>query len=293
MGKKIYLCTTFREFNGNKNAKIQEKFLQTIKNQTYDNYELIITTFGEKTVAPFLKSFFSENKVKVIDMPKVGYRYSLTDVVINAIDNVAEPGILIWSTCDIEFDKNYFETLNGAFCSGLSGITHPNMFFNEENGTLTVGSLSAGIDVLFFDTEFLKRMDVYSDIKKYRFLDWGIFEQFLCGIAKKYTKVRINTFSVSKVTKHINDRTENNEGNTFFEESLKRNRPVFEKFLRERGLSFNFSWLLYCHMQFKNLRIDSKYLKSVIKDKRSYRSLLEMLRIYSFLSILKKYIKRD
>lgn len=133
MNKKIYVCTTFREFCGDTNSIIQDKFLNTIKNQTYKNYKLIITTFGEKTVKSHLNKIIPEEKFLITESKKGNYKYSLTDVVINAINQIKEPGILIWCTCDIELQPNYFQTLIEKYESGIAGITHPNYFLSHDS----------------------------------------------------------------------------------------------------------------------------------------------------------------
>lgn len=45
---KIILCTTFRDFKGTENDEIQYRFLDGIRQQTYQNYQVVTTTFGEK-----------------------------------------------------------------------------------------------------------------------------------------------------------------------------------------------------------------------------------------------------
>ena len=48
--KKILVCVTFREFNGDENDRIQRLFLESIKEQTYKNYKIIATVYREKNV---------------------------------------------------------------------------------------------------------------------------------------------------------------------------------------------------------------------------------------------------
>ena len=45
--KRIIIATTFRDFIGNDNDKIQFAFLDSIKSQSYTNYELVVTKFKE------------------------------------------------------------------------------------------------------------------------------------------------------------------------------------------------------------------------------------------------------
>ena len=184
---------------------------------------------------------------------------------------------MIWCTCDIELQNNYFQTLIDYYEIGITGITHPNFIYLQNSQKVTCGPLSYGIDIFFADTEILKSPNVYKDIKEYRFKDWGIFEQFLCALAKKHGKKRINTVNISNVTKHINDRTASDESSHFFVESLKRNRPVFDKFLLDNSLSIKFSNLLFCHIQFKVLKKPLNYTIHNFFDIRNYKSILKLI----------------
>ena len=48
MEKKILIVTTLREFKDDVHNQTQIEFLNSIKSQTYQNYELIITEFYEE-----------------------------------------------------------------------------------------------------------------------------------------------------------------------------------------------------------------------------------------------------
>jgi hypothetical protein len=45
---KIIVCTTFRDFTGSENDDIQRLFLSSLDFQSYKNFELVVTLFGEK-----------------------------------------------------------------------------------------------------------------------------------------------------------------------------------------------------------------------------------------------------
>lgn len=139
------------------------------------------------------------------------------------------------------------------------------------------GPLTAGIDIVFFDTEILKQKNVIDDIRNYRFIEWGIFEQFLCALAVKYAKKKINTINIANVTKHINDRISSNEDNLFFIKCLNQNRPIFEKFLNDNSLSIKFSELLYCHIQFRVLNKTITYRIQNYFDFKNYKSILKII----------------
>lgn len=91
---KIILCTTFRDFKGTENDEIQYRFLDGIRQQTYQNYQVVTTTFGEKKVKNIVDAYLKEKSiVKNIDIDPQ-YRFSLTDVVLNGIE-VAETCLMI------------------------------------------------------------------------------------------------------------------------------------------------------------------------------------------------------
>lgn len=48
--KKIVVTTTFRSFEGNKNDKMQQMFLESLKRQTYQNFVFAVTIFREQNI---------------------------------------------------------------------------------------------------------------------------------------------------------------------------------------------------------------------------------------------------
>ncbi len=282
---KIILCTTFRDFKGTDNDKIQYMFLDNIKKQSYQNYLIVTTTFGEKKVKEVVDQYFGEKSItRNVDLPSE-YRFSLTDVVLSAIEaakTITDECIIVWCTCDIMFDPTFFQKLADNYQTGVSGIVHPNVIYktlddlrNDQNSSVEIHK---GIDLLFFDKRVL--IDAEQDIKKYRFYDWGVFEYFLVGLSLVYSLKRINLFSFTKVKKVVNDRALTDESKAYFERCLNMNEPVFKQYCLDKGLPtklYDRGWLYDCHCQFKMLKPSLKYLKM----KYSYA-------IHRFLNGLKK-----
>lgn len=262
----IILCTTFRDFKGTENDIIQYKFLDSIKRQTYQNYKIVTTTFGEKKVKEVVDGYFGEKSiVRNVDVPPE-YRFSLTDVVlsgVNELKQAADDAILVWCTCDIQFDKWFFQTLVNNYSKGISGIIHPNIIYNSledlEKRRGVVGSLEKGIDLLFFDKDTILKAD--KDIMKYRFYDWGVFEWFLVALAKKYASIHVNLFSQTKNKKVENNRQLTNESIEYFKRCIELNQPVFDNFIQESGLSDS-SWNLMCYNAHKLFTISKPTLFS-------------------------------
>jgi hypothetical protein len=122
--KKILLVTTFREFNDGIDANIQTFFLKKLEEQTYKNFELIVTSFQEKKVLENLKktnlnfSFYQSNSKSI---------YSLTEMLINSINHIVpDETIVVLTTADHILDPNYFQILSKVVTAGVSGTCFPN-----------------------------------------------------------------------------------------------------------------------------------------------------------------------
>lgn len=255
----IFICATFRDFKGTDNDKIQYKFLESIKGQSYQNYSLVTTTFGEKNVKGVVDGMFGDKSiVKNVVLDK--YRFSLTDVLLNGIEEVKkcqEDSILIWCTCDIVFEPDFFKMLAERYRPGIAGIVHPNIIYKTledlDKGIGELGGKDKGIDLLFFDGKALIGQ-AEEDVRKFRFNEWGVFEYFCAAITKVYMSKRVNLFYLSKLKKIANDRVLTNESRKYFEDCNKMNFPVLKSFCMERGLNYS-RWkdMFYVHCQFKTL----------------------------------------
>lgn len=268
---KIIICTTFREFKGTENDKIQYMFLDNIKKQTYQNFQLVTTTFGEKKVKEIVDSYFGEKStVYDVKLPKE-YRFSLTDVVLNGIkeaEDCPEASVIIWCTCDVQFEPDLFEIIAKNYENGISGIIHPNIIYSSVDNFLLkkgyYGSLGRGIDLLFYDSKVL--IKAKQDIIHYRFYDWGVFEFFMVALALKYSSSRINLFCISPIHKIENNRKITNEAENYFRRCSKLNTPVFldywnTNFTQKKSIRD----LYYYHCQYKMLNSSVIYKLLVIK----------------------------
>jgi hypothetical protein len=250
--REIFICTTFRDFNGTENDEIQKLFLESLKNQTYQNFELVVTIFKEKNV---------ENKIKEFNLPvkfyydsSQDYKYSHTEVLLNCIkeaDNMLFNAIIVWTTADVIFENNFFEIINNYLSQNGVAIIHPhyiyrniNDFIKNSNSILT---LRSGMDVIVFDGSLFYNKNILEDIKKYKNVNWGLFEHFLCALGFLYAKKRINLFYKTKVKKIINNLS-------ILQESMPiadpRNIDSFKKFLKEKHLSYDFFYLFKCNKIF-------------------------------------------
>ena len=267
---KIILCTTFRDFNGTDNDKIQYMFLDSIKNQTYQNYIVVTTTFGEKKVKDVVTECLgSKSVVKNVAIPQE-YRFSLTDVVLSGIEvaeQSKEHSIIVWYTCDIQLKSDFFQVLIDNYRPDYSGIIHPNIVYNTledfKSKSGQVALLDGGIDLLFFDSSVL--IKAKQDIVDFRFYDWGVFEYFLVALAMKYSPYRINLFNITKLRKILNDRKLTKETEAYFKKCSDMNLPILQKFFNENNIC-DFVWEgsgYKSHFKFKMLKdgLFSKYVK--------------------------------
>lgn len=268
---KIIICTTFREFKGTENDKIQYMFLDNIKQQTYQNYQLVTTTFGEKKVKNIVNNYFGEKStVYDVKLPKE-YRFSLTDVVLNGIkeaEQCLENSIIIWCTCDVLFEPNLFEQIVKNYKAGISGIVHPNIIYNSVDNLISqkgyYGSLGRGIDLLFYDSKVL--IKAKGDIINYRFYDWGVFEFFMAALAFKYSSSKINLFCLSPIHKVENNRKLTDETENYFRRCFKMNSPVFLDYWNKNFPPKNSTGdTYYYHCQYRMLHPNITYKLLVVR----------------------------
>jgi hypothetical protein len=253
--KKIYISTTFREFDGSANDAIQRLFLESLQSQTYTNWQLVVTVFHEKTVEETVRSLMPD--AVIIKTEAEGYRFSLTDVLLNTIDvaSVDPKSVIIWTTCDVIFENTFFENIIRHYSEKFSGTSHPHRYYQtieelQHRKDNYVYNIGFGIDTVFFATGILASETVKGIIAKYRFINWGYFENFLSGIAEKYSDKKINLCKLSFIVKIVNDRDANNETQAYFHECTIMNRPVLKKFLRSESLPEEFEHAHVCNAQF-------------------------------------------
>jgi hypothetical protein len=258
-GKKIYISTTFREFDGSANDAIQRLFLESLKSQTYKNWRLVVTVFHEKTVKNTVKAIVPDAEIR--ETHAEGCRFSLTDVLLNTIDAASadKKSVIIWTTCDVIFENTFFENIIRNYSAGFAGTSHPHRYYQtiEEfahQQDKYIYNRGFGIDAVFFAAEILASETVKDIIKKYRFINWGYFENFLSGIAEKYSDKKINLCKLSYIVKIVNDRDANNETQEYFHECTIRNRPVLKEFLRSEGLSEEFEHAHVCSARFSPVK---------------------------------------
>jgi hypothetical protein len=256
--KKIIICTTFRDFKGNDNDNIQRLFLESLEKQTHQNFELVVTLFGEKNVETEVKknaicSFFYESKIPG------SYRYSQTAIIKNAIKHceaIASDYILLWTTCDVIYDKDFLLEVNRNCHQNTLGTSHPHITYNniqdfELSNKPSIKNISSGFDLLYFDSNLLKNKDVSNAIDKYVNVDWGIFEMFLISLSQlSKDAILVNIFNESKVYKIENNRELTDESKLFLSNSFKHNLKIFEEFLHENNITRKFLILSYCHVKF-------------------------------------------
>jgi hypothetical protein len=177
-------------------------------------------------------------------------------VVTNGIAALAETGgILLWTTADVILSPAFFETVNAHCGFGVAGLSHPHQAF-ESIDDYNVGnisyppSLGDGIDLLFFSDDVLTHGGGGEIIERYRFVDWGVFEHFLVGVANACAEKRVNLWPVEQVAKINNDRVAAREDNAFFDESLRRNWAVCEQFIADCSQSVLLKSLRFCSLCF-------------------------------------------
>ena len=256
---KILLCSTFRDFKGTENDEIQKMFLTSIENQSYKNYELVITLFGERNVQKELEKYNLKSTF-VNGSVKDDYRYSLTHVVLNALcyaEEQEQDFIVLWTTCDVIYDSDFFEVIVNNYRQNTIGTSHPHTTFSsisdyKQKNNNKKGKLSRGFDVIYFDKYFLENTKVRNSIEKYVYNDWGIFEHFLISLNELNIGCQMyNIYEESKIYKIENNRELTNEPNQFLINSHKLNSAIFTDFLTTSNITTKYFDLVFCHIKFK------------------------------------------
>lgn len=275
---KIYISTTFREFDGSSNDQIQRLFLERLSKEKNSEIKLIATTFGEKNTLKVLSEY--DIDFELFEEERHEYRFSLTKVFLNAINNpnIVSSDFIIWTTCDVIFDDNFFSMVRkhcGNNTRPVSLISHPHLIFSDiealENNIYQINGPADGIDFLGFSGSVLTK-DFKQDIKNNFFSDWGVFEHFLVAVAVRNKLKRINIYEETKVKKICNDRQVNNETDSYFKMCLNKNWPVLNKYLKENKMSKQFFSLAYCNLTYNipNFFNAFKYRKRFFYDYLNY-----------------------
>lgn len=249
---RVLICTTFRDFSGSHNDRIQHLFLTGLQEQTHQDWSLIVTVYGERNVARTLQERGLPHEVVYSRLTDC--RFSLSEVLLNASARAAADDVVVWTTCDVIFEPGLLAAIV-AKCDGRTvGTSHPHSIavdveaYERREGT---SRIDEGIDTLFFSGAFLARRDVQAALRRYTFKDWGVFEHFLVAVAVRFADRRVNIWSQSRIWKIANDRAITAETNTYFEDSLRRNLPVFERFLADEGITPKLRSLFSCHLAFR------------------------------------------
>jgi hypothetical protein len=268
VSRRILIATTFRSFDGSRNDEIQRAFLASLKRQSYANWELDVTIFGERNVEGTLLDLEIPHHLAHGDAGE--FKFSLTDVLLNAVGRAREFGsggsIILWTTCDVILPPNFLQAICDHFSPGTAGTSHPHAEAQSVQeleslrlpqlpyGRFSQDVLESGIDLVYFDGDLLLDPETERMLRKYRFVDWGLFEHFLVGIAQLRSARRINLWSYGVVKKVTNDREPGNETVQWLENCWTRNAIPMQEFITDTGSPAELLLgLHYLHMQFELL----------------------------------------
>lgn len=255
---QIIISTTFRDFDGSSNDKMQMRFLYSLKRQTFQDFVLVATVFGEKKVEKIVKKILGEKSEIIQDIGSEQYQFSLSKTFMNGVDYGLEnhARILVDCSSDIVLQKNFLDVVNNRIKSHTAGISHPNIFREKtKDGEIRYiyGSIRWGIDVRFYALDLFQDEHIYGIFNEFPSYDYGAgIETILCGIAIKYARKRYNIFMESKVIKEENIRGGRIGIQTrFMREGARRNIPVTERFMRSEKIPQKYTSLLEMNQAYK------------------------------------------
>ena len=212
--REILVCVTFREFDGSENAKIQEVFLDSIKNQTYKKYKIIAANYREKNVKKTLEEKMLPH---VVHQSKKDCMCSWSEVIRNSFCHI-EKGkhIVLWTNADNFFEPNLFQEIIDHFEPNTSGTSYPHIPY----GSLSAfGACQAQAkfwrldpkywvpDTIFIDGDSLIEPRNNKLFEDHEFMDrWPGMAQTI--VLAFFAKRRINLFFRSKIATISNVRAQ-------------------------------------------------------------------------------------
>jgi len=242
----IIVATTFRDFKGTDNDKIQLIFLEALKRQTYTNWIMAVTLFGETNVVPTLEREGIPYVAR--DGEPRGHRYSNTEVWVSGIElGKKYPNhIIVWSTCDIVPDPDFFAEIARQIKPSTCGLSYPHINYHsvddltaEKNGRY----YWEGGDLFFFSSDVFQNPKVLETLETYRNDGWGATEYYLQALGIIFCENRINIWP-HKIAKVENDRELTNESREFLASTNNVNGAIVRDMAARYGLPPNgFHWI--------------------------------------------------
>ena len=255
---KIIIATTFRDFQGSINDEIQKNFLKSLEQQDNKKFKLVYTVFQEKNVEKEIDKYNFESLVCYSNLKL--YRFSLSEVFLNAIKVAQKEDIILWTTSDVIYEINFFSNLIKQAQKYETGTCHPHKIYpslksfkNKENSKSNARS---GFDLIFFRAKVLKNEEILGILKKYRNYDWGLFEHFLASLSILKDFKRCNLYFQNSIHKIENDRKPNKESKEWLKNSWLNNKKTLDSFLKDHNISDSVYNLMYCHYLFTFTLID-------------------------------------
>ncbi len=270
---KIVVNTTFRDFCGNANDKMQIYFLKSLKRQTMQDFILVVTIFNERNVEKAVRSVMKDKCIFIYDKMEGNYKFSLSNTFVNGIDYglKSDADILLDCSSDVILQSDFLEVISKRCQKFGAGISHPNIFMNrtqKEKIIFERGKISRGIDARYFSMDIFKDGHIRELIKKYPSYDYGAgIESQLCSLGIKYAKKCSNIYMESKVIKMENDRGGNvGKVSAFMLEGRKRNIPTVMRFLQCEGLPRDYLNLKKINTKYKVTKYALIYKLIFIKE---------------------------
>ncbi len=261
MEKKILIVTTLREFKDDVHNQTQIEFLNSIKNQTYQNYELIITEFYEEELYSQLvklKIKFKLVKSKLLsELSELDAKYSHWEFIDNVYPFLKkDQNIVISTLSDSIFEKNFFQSIVKYYTPNFSGTSWPQINYKDledyknnkkydiVNERITESELNTPLYKLMSDVYFCDG-NIFLD-EKFK-IAWknckihGVSHGFVPTIWFCFSnKNRINIYLESKIHNIINYSSLNSKelsGNIVNKKLWKKNDNLFKDFCKNLDVS--------------------------------------------------------
>jgi hypothetical protein len=300
--KRILICATLRDFKDKKHRSTQINFLKSIKNQSYQNYLLIVTQFFEKDLNKTLDKLnikYCVIKSKFLKkLYKKKSKFSLWEIVNNSYKFLKKDrNIVIVTLSDIIFDKNFFKTIVDHYEPNYCGTSWPQVnyknlnnykrgnIFNIINLKNTYHELMYPLERMMSDAYFFcgnnflneKFKKIWNKCKFHGRSDGISLPLFFNFFSN--TK-RINIYFKSKIHNIHNNTLDNkkrepHEFNVIFYE----NSLIIDKFVKLMNIPIKY-WKKF--FSYRKINIFNSYK---IKGSINQKILLKLLIIYAFIKL--------
>ena len=228
---------------------IQQRFLNSIKEQNYDKFILNVVQFGETGIEDEL----IRNQLNYRYTDLGNQLFSHTKVMLHALKSFPESKI-IWTTVDIELPAGFLKAASSDLDTEWMLLCHPHVvdgYQHKSNYETWKHFQGSGIDLVGFSPEACKSIE--NDLRTYHNKGWGGFEHQLVAFGhsnKPTSKTMKNLAPKFYLKKTTNPSESLGETSQRQQSQWNDNYQRWEPWLKKRRGNRKYLDLKYCVLVF-------------------------------------------